>query len=257
MSAGLLLNTSYVFSKGLSDLFGDSSSSATQPMTLRRYSLSTGASPYDIRHAFKINWLYELPFGPGKRFAASNNPVLSRLIGGWQINGIGRIQSGQAFLLTSGRSTLSQYDAGVIPMVPRSKLQSMGKIVKDPSGLVYVVDKALIGPDGRANPDYLQVPTVPGQLGYSIFLYGPGLVRIDGTLAKRVRVNERVNVELRAEVLNVFNFVNFMQASPSSSTSTASIQSTSFGRTTNYYQDFNGSQDPGGRVIQLVLRINF
>jgi hypothetical protein len=72
-----------------------------------------------------------------------------------------------------------------------------------------------------------------------------------------VRVNERVNVELRAEVLNVFNFVNFMQASPSSSTSTTSIQSTSFGRTTNYYQDFNGSQDPGGRVIQLVLRINF
>jgi hypothetical protein len=48
-----------------------------------------------------------------------------------------------------------------------------------------------------------------------------------------------------------------MATSPTSSTSSASIQSTSFGRTTNYYQDFNGSQDPGGRVIQLVLRINF
>jgi len=257
MSAGLLMNVNYVFSKGLSNLYGDSSSSATQPMTLRDYSLSTGPSPYDIRHTVKVNWLYELPFGPGKRFAHSSNPVLSRLAGGWQFNGIGRIQTGQPFQLTSGRSTLSQYDGGVIPMVPLSKLQSMGKIVKEPNGLVYTVDKALIGPDGRANPDYLQVPTTPGQLGYNVFLYGPPLVRIDGTLAKRVRVNERLNVEVRAEALNVFNVVNFMATSPTSSTSSASIQSTSFGRTTNYYQDFNGSQDPGGRVIQLVLRINF
>jgi hypothetical protein len=90
-----------------------------------------------------------------------------------------------------------------------------------------------------------------------VYLYGPKLVRIDATLAKNTRISERLKLELRAEVLNVINAVNFMQASPSSSTASLSIQSTTFGQTTNYYQDFNGSQDPGGRVVQLVARFSF
>jgi hypothetical protein len=115
----------------------------------------------------------------------------------------------------------------------------------------------LIGSDGRASSQYFATPSTAGQMGYYFFLYGPSLVRIDTTLAKRTKVTERVGIELRAEALNVLNLVNFMQASPSSSTASASIQGTTFGRTTNYYQDFNGSQDPGGRVIQLVFRIDF
>jgi hypothetical protein len=251
MSAGLLFSGSYVLSKGLTNLFGDSIASAVQPMTLRNYEYAYGPSPYDIRRVLKFNYLWELPFGPGKKWGSGANALLSRLIGGWQINGIGRIQSGQPFQLTSGRATLNQYEAGIVPMVPISQLQSMVKIVKNPAGTVTFVDPTLIGSDGRANPAYLQVPTTPGQVGYYVFLYGPSLVRWDTTLAKRV------GFELRAEALNILNLVNFMQASPSSSTASASIQSTSFGRTTNYYNDFNGSQDPGGRVIQLVLRIDF
>jgi hypothetical protein len=255
--SGLQFSTSYVFSKGLSNLFGDAQSSGTQPITLRDFSLGDGPSPYDIRHVVKANWLYELPFGPGKKFISSTYPVLSRLVGGWQWNGVARIQTGQAFQLTSGRSTFNNYDAGVIPMVPLSKLQSMTGVFKNPNGVVTLVQPALIGADGRANPDYLQVPSTPGVLGYNVFLYGPSLVRIDMTLAKHIPIRERVNMELRAQVLNVFNIANFMQASPSSSTSTQSIQSTTFGQTLQYYQDFNGSQDPGGRVIELVFRLNF
>ena len=257
MSAGLLLNINYVLSKGLTNLYGDGQSSSAQPFTLRDFDLTTGPSPYDIRHAWKFNFLYELPFGPGKKFARSTNPIVKRLVGGWQINGIGRVQTGMPFRLTSGRSTFNQNDAGVLPMVPLSKIQQMVKVVKDPTGYVTFVDHALIGADGRANPDYLQVPTTPGQLGYNVFLYGPGLVRVDGTLAKRIAVTERLNLELRAESLNILNCANFMQGSATAIAGSTSIYGTTFGRTTNYYQDFNGSQDPGGRVIQLVLRISF
>ncbi len=261
--SGLTFMSSYVFSKGRSNLFGDAQSSATQPVTLRNFSLGDGPSPYDIRHAFKMNWMYDLPFGPGKMFAPSTNGVLSRIIGGWTLDGVARIQSGPAIQLTTGssstngRGTLSQFDGGVLPMVPVSQLQSMAHIHKLPNGVVTLVDSDLIGADGRANPAYLQVASTPGQLGYNVFLYGPPLVRLDSSIVKRTRINERFNMELRAQVLNVLNAVNFMACSASSSTCSLNITSTTFGQTTNYYQDFNGSQDPGGRVIELVVRLNF
>ena len=257
MTAGLLFSASYVWSKGITDYFADDSGSFSTPATLRDFGLSKGVSPYDIRHVVKANWLYELPFGQGKPFLNDTNSILSRVFGGWQINGVARIQTGQPFQLTSGRATFNNNDSGVVPLVSREKLQSLVQVVKDPSGYVTYFSHDLIGSDGRANPAYLATPTAAGQLGYNVFLYGPSLVRIDATLAKKTKVWERATMELRAEVLNVINAANFMQASPSSSTASVSIQSTTFGRTTQYYQDFNGSQDPGGRVVQLVARFVF
>ncbi|MBI4909470.1 MAG: carboxypeptidase regulatory-like domain-containing protein [Acidobacteria bacterium] len=257
MSQGLLLSANYTFAKGMSDAFADDSGSYKDVPTMRDYSLARGPSPYDIRHVFKMNWLYELPFGAGRPLVNSANGVLSRLVGGWQFNGVGRIQSGQPFQLTGGRATFNQLDAGVIPMVSRQELQSMVRVDKRANGTVFWTRPELIGSDGRANAQYLQVPTTAGQMGYQLFLYGLSLVRIDMTLAKRTRITERLGLELRAEALNAMNISNFMVGSPASSTASTSITGTTFGRTTNYYNDFNGSQDPGGRVIQLVMRLSF
>ena len=45
----------------------------------------------DIRHAFKVNWVYELPFGRGRRFGAQRAPgFVDKLIGGWEFNGAGQ-----------------------------------------------------------------------------------------------------------------------------------------------------------------------
>lgn len=257
MAAGLLLNASYVYSKGLTDFYGDDSGSFNGVTTQRNYALNKGLSPYDIRHAGKFNFLYELPFGAGKPWLSTGNRFVKELVGGWQVAGIGRIQSGQPFQLQSGRATFNQNNSGVLPLVDRGELQSKVKVTKTGSGLVYFFDRDAIGADGRALPSVLNVPTKPGELGYHVFLYGLPLVRIDGTIAKRINITERVNMEMRAQVLNVLNTVNFMVGSPSSATATVNITGTTFGRTTNYYQDFNGSQDPGGRVIHLVFRLNF
>ena len=72
------------------------------------------------------------------------------MFGGWQFNGIGRIQTGQPFRLTSGRTPLTKSNASVIPQVPPAEIQSMVKVVKDPTGYVTFFDHALIGADGRA-----------------------------------------------------------------------------------------------------------
>ena len=67
---------------------------------------------------------------------------------------------------------------------------------------------------------------------------------------KRIRFTESKNFELRAEFLNAFNAVNFNSVSLSGSSLDNGLVGAGF-------TDSSNSQDPGGRLIQIVLRINF
>ena len=53
-------------------------------------------STQDRPHRLAVTWLYELPFGPGKQKFNPTNKVASKLVGGWQIQGIYTMQSGGA-----------------------------------------------------------------------------------------------------------------------------------------------------------------
>ncbi|MBZ5498069.1 MAG: hypothetical protein LAP85_16845 [Acidobacteriia bacterium] len=77
-------------------------------------------------------------------------------------------------------------------------------------------------------------------------------------MVKKVKFNERANFEFRAEFLNAFNNINFMIGNPSSDwTELGSFGSTGFGRINNAYRDLSTTNDPGGRMIRFVARINF
>jgi len=95
---GLNLLASYTYSKTITD--ADSSFStltgfnsqvfgAQNPYNLRG---EKSVSYQDIPHAFVLSYLYELPFGPGKKYL--NHGVASKIAGGWQISGIHRYQMG-------------------------------------------------------------------------------------------------------------------------------------------------------------------
>jgi len=56
-----------------------------------------GSTTPDIRHRIVLSFLWELPFGPGKRFLANSPKAVNLLAGGWQVSGIATTQSGQAF----------------------------------------------------------------------------------------------------------------------------------------------------------------
>ncbi|MGA2263247.1 MAG: hypothetical protein ABSH28_17665, partial [Acidobacteriota bacterium] len=62
------------------------------------------------------------------------------------------------------------------------------------------------------------------------------------------------NIEVRAEFLNAFNNINFLA---NTNLSGSSLSATNFSEVTSAYRDVNNTQDPGGRLIQFVLRINF
>jgi Carboxypeptidase regulatory-like domain len=271
-SNGLLFQGSYQYGKALSNAFVSSSSVFSQPRTLRNPQLDRDYSPWDVRHALKFDYIYELPFGPGRRFLTSSNPIVRGVVGNWQIGGVTRIQSGPATLLTSGgRATVTQFDSGVVlHNMTLKDLEKMVKIRKDPSGIVYwlpqnIIDNTIAafasstGTPLDPNAPYIGPPLTPGVFGERIVFHGPMTARFDFNVLKRFPLTEKVNLEGRVSFLNAFNRANFYLGDSDSTIRSVSAASTSFGQTRSAYRDItvSGTNDPGGRLIEWQFRINF
>jgi hypothetical protein len=282
MAKGLLLQGSYAWSKSLSNVFASDSAGFSNPTTYRSATNDKGPSPWDIRHGMKMNWVYELPVGSGRQFLGSlNNPVLRKAVEGWQVSGVSRVQSGSPERLT-GRSTFnaiagSTTDNGVILYnMTQQELNDLVKIRKTTSptsgfGVTYflpqdLIDNSLaaweVGGKTLANLDrskpYIGPQFEPGKLGARIFLYGPWQARFDVSLAKITRITEGKTLELRAQALNVANAANFLLGAAGNEVNSSGIGST-FGQTTSAYRDItvSGSSDPGGRIIEFLVRLRF
>jgi hypothetical protein len=105
--------------------------------------------------------------------------------------------------------------------------------------------------------------TCPKGLSHLV-LYGPRFTRFDMSAVKRFKITERVNFEFRAEFLNAFNNINFIVGNPNNDVNTitgaggtSGVGGTAFGQITQAYRDTSTTNDPGGRSVQFVGRINF
>jgi hypothetical protein len=275
LSKGLLVQGSYTFARAYTNMPASSSVVFYQPATLRDLSRDRTLSPFGITHAFKANWIYELPIGRGKTLAGNAGPVLDRIIGGWAWHGTTRIQSG------------SPNNFGNVQLVgmTRNDLQKAMQIrFDDANRIVYylpqdIIDNtirafnvsataatgygALGAPTGRyiapANSNPACIEGFFSQCGTNnLVIYGPSFARFDMSAVKKVKITERVNFEFRAEFLNAFNNINFLIGSPNNDvTNVGGFGSSTFGQTTNAYRDISTTNDPGGRLIQFVMRINF
>jgi hypothetical protein len=83
---------------------------------------------------------------------------------------------------------------------------------------------------------------------------GPKFTRFDLSVKKQIKVTERTNFELRAEFLNAFNNINFFNPSTTATTTFSNLQ---FMQVTTAYTDASNTNDPGGRLVQIVARFNF
>ena len=266
LARGLQILGSYTFAKSLTD---------DTNFTLRNFGGEKGPSPYDFRHAFKFTWIYQLPFGKGRPFLSSAHGVLGKVVEGWQISGVGRLQSGSALQLNSGRDTFNQNDSGVVlHNIIASQLQSMMSIYKTSqinssgvaTGTVWYLPQSLVQNSLAAfqlgtatlnpNAPYIGPCTSAGQECDRIFLYGPWLSKWDVSLVKVTRIRERFTAEFRCQALNVFNFANFELSSATNGGGPLTIGS-SFGQTTSAYRDLNNTNDPGSRTLEFVFRLNF
>jgi hypothetical protein len=201
----------------------------------------------DVHHVLKANAVYELPFGPGKRFFDTSG-FAGKLLGGWQISMIGQWRTGRPITFISGRGTLNRAarSGNNTPntTLTLEQLQAGTGLFFDPkTGAPLLVDPAWIDAQGRASSAFFTHPPA-GQVGHLSLtpVDGPGYWNVDTALIKRTRFRERLGLELRLEAFNVFNHTNF------SVPNSLDINDTNFGKINSAFDN---------RILQWSWKFTF
>jgi len=212
-SSGFVLETSYVFSKIFSDAdtYGGSG-----PLDHFNRRLEKAVSTLDQTHNAKINYIYDLPFGKGKRWLTEG--VGSAILGGWRFSGVHLYASGTPLQFCSSAS---------LPIFnSRCSLT-----VNSYEGWIADNDN----PDWRGSSRYFipssSFPTQPNdRLGNATRTNPkartPSLFNENFSLSKTISFSESRRLDLRAESFNVFNRVRFNPGN-------TNINDPNFGRVTS------------------------
>jgi hypothetical protein len=249
-AAGLQFEASYTYTRNLTNIYGCATgfnSYVTEGAFFNTLcdpynpGLNYGNTPYDRRHRFLANFLYQLPFGRGKTFLSSSSKPLNEVIGGWTVAGIFLFQSGP-FLTVS--------------------------TLNDPSGTGYNIFGSLSGNGGPAdtvagvspykgqslnqwiNPAAFVDPANNiGRFGDSQdgAVVGPGTAAVSASLLKRFAITEQRYFEFGAQAANVINHANY--APPAILT----LGVPGFGQVTN----MQTAEGAGPRQLQLTGRLIF
>lgn len=233
-SEGFQLTTAYTWSKSI-DYSQDNGGFAYYINPQR----SRARSDFDRRHMFNQSYIWELPFGQGKRYASSG--FLSHVVGGWQVSGILTLMSGQALNISAPNATLNAPGNSNNPdYVGPGGLQGTHEINFRATGRNQATwfDTSLF----RA-----PAPNTFGNIGRNSFT-GPGFTNLDLTAFKRFKIRERYTAEFRVET---FNFTN----TPQYPNPDGGFGNATFGQITN--AGIGNSADGGSRQIQLGIRILF
>ena len=228
---GLNLLASYTYSKTITD--ADSSFStltgfnsqvfgAQNPYNLRG---EKAVSYQDIPHAFVLSYLYELPFGPGKKHLSHG--VASKIAGGWQISGIHRYQAGSPTVINEF-STANPYSGGNYRL---SLVPGQNVFLAHAAKWTPALDKGwnsgctatngLYAPNLPAAPQTVNCGAFVDPSAASLatgggFVFGnlptavswwrsPGYMNEDFAIIKRTSIREGQDVMFKADIPNAFN----------------------------------------------------
>ncbi len=236
---GLTFIAAYTLSKTLTD--ADTalyypSASVVQDFYNRK--LEKSIASFDFPQVLKLTWIYELPFGQGKKWLSSGG-WLDRMVSGWQLTAIQNYSSGDPLELFSefgtGLSTPGlrpDIVPGVAQTVPLKGLDVV-------NGTPYLNPLAFVDPPlSSVNSFALRVGTAPRFL----HVRGPAGQSEDFGIVKNTRISERTGLQFRADMFNVFNRTG--RGDPDTD-----VDGGTFGLI------FGPSHGP--RLIQLGLRLTF
>jgi len=197
---GLQIRGNYTWSKNLdinSALTGAQAGNQAQ-MVLDRNDLRRdwGPSALNVTSQSSISARYELPFGQGQHWLGNLNGVESKLLTGWQLNGIGTFLTGFPFTPLVGSNRSGDGDT-----------RNPDRVSINPS---FTGPVLLDNPNQWFNPNAFILPTpgTYGNIGRGT-LNGPGLADVDLSLFKNTTISEKATVQLRAECFNLLNRSNF------------------------------------------------
>ncbi len=206
MSNGLALLVTYTNSKSIDDA---SVSTSTEWLggfgTMRdpnNLKLERSLSEWDIPQVFQVGYLYQLPFGRGKKWGANWHPVVNAFLGGWQTNGIWRFDNGQPIHVgLNGGTAPWGYSATAPNQTGRLLVNPQSKWFTD--GYFANADQVLSVP-----PDY----TIGNASRMQPNVRLPGTQNAALSLFKEIplnKVREGSKLEFRIESFNALNHPQF------------------------------------------------
>ena len=223
-SRSLMFLNSYTWGKVL-DVTSD-----VEDLPLNSYNFGQDKSvaTYNIAHTWTSSWSWELPFGTGKKFASGAQPVVNKLLGGWEVSGILLLRTGLPFTVVQQQNLLSTGTANRPDRVRRGSLDN-------PTPDRWF-DLTAFRPTTDNTGTY-------GNSGRNI-LWGPGQQQVDLSLVKNTRLTERVNHQFKFELFNALNHAQFAQPGNSIGTGSAGVISSLLFTTPM-------------RQIQFVMKLSF
>jgi hypothetical protein len=225
---GLQFLASYAWGHYM-DLGGASFALSTAPQNPYNWRADWANGTYDFRHIFTASYIYQLPFGNGKRWLTNANPVAKQVLGGWTGSGITHYTTGPPVNIGIPFDNANSGSGQRPDFIPGF-----------PARVISTSDRT----KGWLNPASYVVASqyTYGNLGRNT-ARGPGFGNWDFGLYKDFNIHEgRQYFQFRAEGFNVFNIVDF--SAPSSTISTPS------------FGDISSTVQPA-REIQLALKFVF
>ena len=243
---GLSFIAAYTWSKNLTD--SDSALYASGRQIVQDFynrKAEKAIASFDFPHVLKLTWIYELPFGRGRKWLNTGGS-LDRLASGWQITAIQNYFSGDPLVIfddsLSAGIQINGVRADIVPGVPQT-VSSHGLDVIN--GTPYLNPAAFADPPvSPLSPENSFISRFGNSPGFLPHTRGPGHSSEDFGIVKNTHITERTSLQFRADMFNVFN------------------------RTGRGDPDTNLADGPGSfgvifdpghnpRVIQLALRLNF
>ncbi|HEV2617241.1 MAG TPA: carboxypeptidase regulatory-like domain-containing protein [Candidatus Acidoferrales bacterium] len=222
--ASSLFVLNYTWSHNLTDNPSDRSNAPQNTYDIRA---EYGPSALDRRQNITASYVYDLPW------YKSQTGYVGHVLGGWEVSGLVYYYTGTPFTVTT-----SSNDPAGLGLLGASAASARPNIVGNPnSGAPHTIAEFFNTSAFATNP---QTSGVPGDAGRGV-VTGPSFQRWDISLFKNTKINERFNLQFRAETFNVFNHTNFNALS-------TNITSSSFGKVTS-------ANDP--RILQLGLKLYF
>ena len=210
MSSGLQFDFNYTFSKSIDigsnaqriSLF-EGAGFFSQIINSFSPRQMRGVSDFDMKHQINANWVYEFPFGRGRRYGSSANKFMDAVLGGWGLSGIFHWTSGLPFTMASGNGWSTNWE-----------IQGAAVQTGNPGKVgVYTQangDRTMwqdVSPTGQAINSF-RFP-YPGESGQRNELRGPGYFTLDNGLYKTWKVTESQNLRFAWEAFNVTNTPRF------------------------------------------------
>lgn len=240
-SRGLYVLNSFTFSKAIdngSQVLEEPNGNTGTPQDINNFRADKGIGAYDQPFNNTTSFVFELPIGRGRWLLGGSNRIVDAFLGGWTLNGINTMTSGQPINFRYGPSPVTNNlptFLGGVALRPNATCDPVNREDRPNPTLGYFLPVGVC----LSRPQ----PWAPfGSAGRNI-ARSDRYFNFDFAVHKRfgLPITDETRLEVRAEFFNLFNRTNFQAAN-------SDITSAGFGTITSAFP---------ARQIQLAVKFSF